>query len=260
MTNDAGETADPGDEVRAAFGRDLKSLRESRGWTIEQAADKAMITRKTWGRIEAGRAVRGPSIRGLELAFGVPSGAFADAYAGQDRLLDAYQRAAENSAMRSVMERRPPVADTRATERQAFLLRDLQEAIPQLPTTALANIESSIRATLFARRRDAEEQIADLEVAYRHAVQRREDARRAHINAEVERVALENELANAASNEDKTAAEASAMAAAQHLAIQERAAQEAMNSADVANYQLAKARQELDQIEQVIRSSTVAER
>lgn len=50
------------------------------GLTMEEAADRAQITRKTWSRLEAGKSVRYGTLHTAERLFGLPAGSVARAY------------------------------------------------------------------------------------------------------------------------------------------------------------------------------------
>jgi DNA-binding XRE family transcriptional regulator len=66
------------------FGQKLRSLRESKGWTQKQLADKAGTNQQSVGRWEAGEQVPGfDAVQSLCKAFGVSCNAFEDSTHGR---------------------------------------------------------------------------------------------------------------------------------------------------------------------------------
>jgi transcriptional regulator with XRE-family HTH domain len=74
-------TAPANDErQRELFGTQIAHARKARGWTIDEAAQRGGLTRKTWGRIEAGHSLRITTLKGIDQAFDLVNGMAANAY------------------------------------------------------------------------------------------------------------------------------------------------------------------------------------
>ncbi|WP_110082584.1 helix-turn-helix domain-containing protein [Actinokineospora spheciospongiae] len=85
----AGASSSPDEDQRSAFGQELEQARKERGWSVDDAATRAGIARKTWARLEDGFPVRVSTLRDLETAFHAPEGSIARAYYGTSTLRDA---------------------------------------------------------------------------------------------------------------------------------------------------------------------------
>ncbi|MGZ3140834.1 helix-turn-helix domain-containing protein [Lentzea chajnantorensis] len=192
---DAPASSGPSGDVRAAFGRELKALKEAAGWTTEEAAERAGITRKTWGRIEAGAPVRGHSIRGVERAFDVPPGSFAKAYDGETSLSEAYQQVTGNPVVpKSVPKtrRRSSDPDGRDDSWAELELRQLldrfRKVVPHIPTSDLLQVSEAVSTTISIRLQQAIQRSSILEREYNAATRERNEsyANLARLEAAVE--------------------------------------------------------------------------
>lgn len=65
----------PATDARKLVGMTIRRARQARGWTAEQAAEKAEIAQKTWARVENGEGVRAASLTSIAEVFGLPSDA-----------------------------------------------------------------------------------------------------------------------------------------------------------------------------------------
>lgn len=199
---DAAASSGPSTDARAAFGRDLKAIKEAAGWTTEQAAERARITRKTWGRIEAGQPVRGHSIRGVERAFDVPAGSFAKAYAGEMALAEAYRQATTTTQLdlqpdpRHSKDRKSEPNDQSSFGEWQLseLLKEFRKAVPHMSSTDLVQVSETVSATLTIRQKDAVERYQLLRIEYDHATQARHRAYSASARLEAELAAMKDRV------------------------------------------------------------------